>query len=167
MKNALDWLVSCPDFAGKPVLLWNASAAGGQWAQASLVETLTTMAARVLVEASLIEPFLHRKLQHGEEPTDEGTVRVQGAGTGRGGSSKSWAWWAPRVLQDTPAPLGFRPSTPRSSPGELLGTRVFAGVLSLGTDDARPVHVRPPQHKDCSWITSRETTKAAIYRFPV
>ena len=61
LKNALDWLVSHPDFAGKPVLLWNASAAGGQWAQASLRETLTVMSAKVL-DASLLEPFLRKKL---------------------------------------------------------------------------------------------------------
>lgn len=65
LKNALDWLVSWPDFAGLPVVLWNASAAGGQFAQASLVETLRTMSARVLVERCLLEPFLRRKLAPG------------------------------------------------------------------------------------------------------
>lgn len=76
MKNALDWLVSYPDFAGKPVLLWNASGAGGQWAQASLLETLKTMSARVLVDASLLEPFLRKKLQPGAALTDEGVARA-------------------------------------------------------------------------------------------
>ncbi len=76
MKNALDWLVSYPEFAGKPVVLWNASAAGGQWAQASLLEILKTMSARVLVEGSLLEPFLVRKLRPGEELTEEGAVRA-------------------------------------------------------------------------------------------
>ncbi len=76
MKNALDWLVSCPDFAGKPVVLWNASAAGGQWARASLLETLSTMSARVLLEASLLDPFLPRKLRPGTQLTDEGAVRA-------------------------------------------------------------------------------------------
>lgn len=76
MKNALDWLVSYPDFAGKPVVLWNASAAGGQWAQASLLETLKTMSARVLVDASLLEPFLRRKLQPGAELADADAVRA-------------------------------------------------------------------------------------------
>jgi NAD(P)H-dependent FMN reductase len=61
LKNALDWLVSWPDFAGKPVLLLNASGAGGQWAQQSLVETLKTMSARVSA-ASLLAPFLSKKL---------------------------------------------------------------------------------------------------------
>lgn len=61
LKNALDWLVSYPDFAGKTVLLLNASAAGGEWAQRSLVETLSTMSARV-ADSSLLAPFLRRKL---------------------------------------------------------------------------------------------------------
>ncbi len=76
MKNALDWLVSYPEFAGKPVLLWNASAAGGQWAQRSLLETLNTMSARVLVEASLLDPFLPRKQRPGEALTNEDAVRT-------------------------------------------------------------------------------------------
>ena len=61
LKNALDWLVSYAPFAGKPVLLLNASAAGGEHAQASLAETLRTMSARVL-PGSLIRPWLRRKL---------------------------------------------------------------------------------------------------------
>jgi chromate reductase, NAD(P)H dehydrogenase (quinone) len=64
LKNALDWLVSCPELPGKPVLLLNASAAGGDFAQASLAETLRTMSLRVLDE-SLTRPFLARKLQEG------------------------------------------------------------------------------------------------------
>jgi chromate reductase len=76
MKNALDWLVSYPEFAGKPVVLWNSSAAGGQWAQASLLETLNTMSARVLVEASLLDPFLVRKLRPGAALTGEDAVRA-------------------------------------------------------------------------------------------
>ena len=64
LKNALDWLVSCPELPGKPVLLLNASAAGGDFAQASLAETLRTMSLEVL-EESLTRPFLARKLQEG------------------------------------------------------------------------------------------------------
>ncbi|HKS92745.1 MAG TPA: NADPH-dependent FMN reductase, partial [Tepidiformaceae bacterium] len=48
LKNALDWLVSCPELPGKPVLLLNASAAGGNFAQAALAETLRTMSLQVL-----------------------------------------------------------------------------------------------------------------------
>jgi len=76
MKNALDWLVSYADFAGKPVVLWNASAAGGNYAQASLVETLRTMSARVLESDSLTEPFLQRKLRPGEPLSGEEARRV-------------------------------------------------------------------------------------------
>jgi NAD(P)H-dependent FMN reductase len=75
LKNALDWLVSYPDFAGKPVLLWNASAAGGEYAQASLLEVLKTMSARVLIDDSLLAPFLRRKLAPGVE-LDEGAARA-------------------------------------------------------------------------------------------
>jgi len=73
LKNALDWLVSYPDFAGKPVLLWNASAAGGDYAQASLLETLKTMSARVLVEDCLLTPFLPRRLAPGADLPGEAT----------------------------------------------------------------------------------------------
>jgi hypothetical protein len=52
------------ELPGKPVLLLNASAAGGSFAQAALAETLRTMSFRVLDE-SLTAPFLSRKLQAG------------------------------------------------------------------------------------------------------
>ena len=76
LKNALDWLVSCPELPGKPVLLLNASAAGGDFAQAALAETLRTMSLEVL-EASLTRPFLPRKLQEGTalDPASERTLR--------------------------------------------------------------------------------------------
>jgi NAD(P)H-dependent FMN reductase len=75
LKNALDWLVSYPDFAGKPVLLWNASAAGGEHAQASLVEILKTMSARVLVADCLLDPFLRKRLGP-DDALDEGAARA-------------------------------------------------------------------------------------------
>jgi chromate reductase, NAD(P)H dehydrogenase (quinone) len=78
LKNALDWLVSYPDFAGKPVLLLNASAAGGEWAQRSLVETLTTMSARV-ASCSLRAPFLRRKLDARGTLSDRDAERVLAA----------------------------------------------------------------------------------------
>ena len=74
LKNALDWLVSCPQVPGKPVLLLNASAAGGDFAQAALAETLRTMSLEVL-EASLTRPFLPRKLQEGSA-LDPGAARI-------------------------------------------------------------------------------------------
>ena len=52
LKNALDWIVGSGELAGKPVTLFNASSRG-TYAQASLTETLTVMAARVVPEASI------------------------------------------------------------------------------------------------------------------
>jgi chromate reductase, NAD(P)H dehydrogenase (quinone) len=63
LKNALDWIVSSGELTDKPLVLVNASAAGGERAQAALVETLTVMGANVLVEASLLAPFLRKKLE--------------------------------------------------------------------------------------------------------
>src|ERR1019366_8116497 len=48
LKNALDWLVSDGALVEKPIALISASPIGGQFAQASLVETLTTMNWRVV-----------------------------------------------------------------------------------------------------------------------
>jgi chromate reductase, NAD(P)H dehydrogenase (quinone) len=61
LKNALDWLVSSQDFAGKPIALLNASPRAVH-AQASLVEILTTMAGRVIPEASVTVALMGRKL---------------------------------------------------------------------------------------------------------
>lgn len=63
LKNALDWIVSNGELTDKPLILLNASAAGGERAQAALVETLTVMGAKVLAEASLLAPFLLKKLE--------------------------------------------------------------------------------------------------------
>jgi NAD(P)H-dependent FMN reductase len=51
LKNALDWLVSHEQFAGKPVAFLNPTPRG-TYAQAALTEILTTMAARIVPEAS-------------------------------------------------------------------------------------------------------------------
>jgi NAD(P)H-dependent FMN reductase len=53
LKNALDWLVASETFAGKPVALVNTSPRAFH-AQASLREILSTMAARVIPEASVV-----------------------------------------------------------------------------------------------------------------
>ncbi len=66
LKNALDWIVSSGELTDKHVVLLNASAAGGQRAQASLAQTLRVMGARVLENASLIEPFVRKKLSPGD-----------------------------------------------------------------------------------------------------
>jgi NAD(P)H-dependent FMN reductase len=70
LKNALDWLVSCDELVGKPVAVFNASAAGGEFAARALVEVLTTMSWKVSRAGSLMEPFLPRKLA-AEAPFDE------------------------------------------------------------------------------------------------
>ncbi len=51
-KNALDWLVSDPTFAGKPVAILHV-ARGSSWALDSLREVLATMSARV-IEAAVV-----------------------------------------------------------------------------------------------------------------
>ena len=74
LKNMLDWLVSTGELVGKPVALLNASAVGGTYAQASLLETLRTMNWRVVLEASRLEPFVRRKIV--EEVTDDASLQV-------------------------------------------------------------------------------------------
>jgi chromate reductase len=61
MKNALDWLVGGSEFPGKPVALLNASPRATH-AQESLTETIRTMSARFVPEASIAVPLLARKL---------------------------------------------------------------------------------------------------------
>jgi NAD(P)H-dependent FMN reductase len=48
LKNALDWIVGSGELVGKPVALFPTSATRGEFARASLVETLTVMSARVI-----------------------------------------------------------------------------------------------------------------------
>lgn len=60
LKNALDWLVSCAEFPGKPILLINTSPRSVH-AQAALAEILRTMSAR-LVEPGLTLPLSGRVL---------------------------------------------------------------------------------------------------------
>jgi NAD(P)H-dependent FMN reductase len=52
LKNALDWLVASGEMYEKPVALFNASARG-TFAQASLLETLTVMTAKIISAASV------------------------------------------------------------------------------------------------------------------
>lgn len=60
-KNALDWLVSCVEFPGKPVALINTSQRAVH-AQAHLREILTTMSARLIDHASITLPLMGRNL---------------------------------------------------------------------------------------------------------
>jgi len=57
MKNALDWLVSIENFAGKPVAVWNASPRSVHGDE-SLREILKTMSARIIEEASIALPLV-------------------------------------------------------------------------------------------------------------
>ncbi len=68
-KNALDWLVSSADMMDKPVILLNASSAGGKFAQSSVAETLRMIGANVLEEHSRLEPFLPPGFL--KDPTDQ------------------------------------------------------------------------------------------------
>jgi chromate reductase, NAD(P)H dehydrogenase (quinone) len=61
LKNALDWLVSGEEFVGKPIALFNASPRAIH-AQASLTEIVTTMAGRIVPEASITVSLLGKKL---------------------------------------------------------------------------------------------------------
>lgn len=53
LKNALDWLVSDVEFAGKRVVLINSSASDAAHLTAQLIEVLQTMSAQILFCASL------------------------------------------------------------------------------------------------------------------
>src|SRR5579872_2393862 len=57
IKNALDWLVAFEPFVGKPVAVLNASPRAHH-ADEALRETLRTMSARIVEEASLSLPLL-------------------------------------------------------------------------------------------------------------
>jgi chromate reductase len=61
LKNALDWVVASGELYEKPVALFSASPRAG-YAQASLVETLTVMPARVVPEACIVVPLLGKNL---------------------------------------------------------------------------------------------------------
>lgn len=78
LKNALDWVVSSGELVDKPVVLLNASPSGGQFAQAALQEILRTMSAQVL-EASLVEPFMRKKLDSAGIIADPESSRALGA----------------------------------------------------------------------------------------
>jgi len=62
LKNALDWLVSCAEFPGKPVALLN-TAPRAVHAQASLAETLSTMSAQLVQRACVALPLTGHKLE--------------------------------------------------------------------------------------------------------
>lgn len=53
LKNALDWLVSGVEIAGKPTLVWSASPSGAVHAHPQLCEVLRTMSVDVLLPGAL------------------------------------------------------------------------------------------------------------------
>ena len=61
LKNALDWLVSGEEFVGKAIALFNASPRAIH-AQAELTEIVTTMAGKVVPEASIAVSLLGKNL---------------------------------------------------------------------------------------------------------
>jgi chromate reductase len=65
IKNALDWMVGNESFVYKPVALLNASPRATH-AQASLRETVRTMSARIVEEASITVPMLGSGLSEDE-----------------------------------------------------------------------------------------------------
>ncbi len=72
LKNMLDWLASSGEFVDKPVGVISASPSdsGGSRAHASLSYTLTVLTATVLESASLIVPFIRRRLDADGRVTD-------------------------------------------------------------------------------------------------
>ena len=84
LKNALDWLVSSPEVIGKPIAVLNASARSHH-ADASLKETLRTMSARIIDEASIVIALDGRRLtteQMLEDPSIAEAWRAALAGVG-------------------------------------------------------------------------------------
>jgi chromate reductase len=65
LKNALDWVVASGEFYNKPVALFSASPRAG-YAQASLVETLTAKAARIVPEACVVVSLSRMGMQEPE-----------------------------------------------------------------------------------------------------
>lgn len=101
MKNALDWLVSYEDFVAKPVALLNSSARAHH-AYEALAETLQTMSANLIREASVLIPLLGSGLD------EDGMVRDPGVAAAIRGAIQS--------LQAALGPgVGGGPSFPVSS----------------------------------------------------
>jgi NAD(P)H-dependent FMN reductase len=79
LKNALDWLVGGVEMVGKPVALVNASPRA-TIAQAQLAETLRTMQARVIGDASITLPLLGIKIdEFGIAASPDLASQLQGA----------------------------------------------------------------------------------------
>lgn len=79
LKNALDWLVSGVELPGKPVALFNASPTS-TYVRDALVEILTTMSARVILEATVTLPLGARQLDVAGMLADGGIAAALRAG---------------------------------------------------------------------------------------
>ena len=78
LKNALDWVVGGVELPGKPVALFNASPMA-TYAQASLTEIFTTMAASVISDAAVTLPLGAKHLDAAAlvaDPTIAATLRA-------------------------------------------------------------------------------------------
>ncbi len=75
MKNALDWLVSFEPFVGKPVAVLNASPRAHH-ADDALRETLKTMSAVIVEEASVTLPLVGAGLSENEMVESEAIARA-------------------------------------------------------------------------------------------
>lgn len=75
IKNALDWLVSLESFANKPVAVLNASPRAHH-ADAALRETLRTMSARIVEEASVSIPLLGSQVTESDMAGQAGIANV-------------------------------------------------------------------------------------------
>jgi chromate reductase, NAD(P)H dehydrogenase (quinone) len=78
LKNALDWVVGSGELIEKPVAVINASQRATH-ARASLMETLRTMSARVVEDASITLPLDGRRLGPDEILADPELVRALGS----------------------------------------------------------------------------------------
>jgi len=76
LKNALDWTVSTGEFYDKPIATISASpsSTGGEKAHASLLLTLTALAAEIVEGGTLIIPFVRTKLNAAGDVSDPETA---------------------------------------------------------------------------------------------
>ncbi|MEH2227196.1 NADPH-dependent FMN reductase [Nostoc sp.] len=77
LKNALDWIVPSGELVDKPVATISASPSelGGSKAHASLMLTLTALAANLVKGGSATIPFVGKKLNANGELTDMNTLQ--------------------------------------------------------------------------------------------
>jgi len=81
LKNALDWVVSSGEFAGKPTAAVSASPleSGGAKALVSLVQTLKVMSADIQDAGALSLPFIRSKFDGNGKLVDPATIAAMRA----------------------------------------------------------------------------------------